>query len=864
MERYPLLLLPTPSVTSPSLRPGGGDTIHAPAIAKQAELLSPKFARLESALNRRALEIRQGVDHLNTEYAIVIETYGKVADFFKAVRKIEGLEWLGEYELREITPTEDFYSSDDNRDKPLTGQIMLVLSDRRAIDELLSLWRRYGEQPNMVFNRGWAKFRDLFRLLKDIRYWSVKDRLEYSGVIGYWEQRLKDEPDEAIRFEAELWFQADSNKRELAFNNVIRLVQELDGEYLTTCCIPEIHYQSLLLELPADKVQFILKDHNVSLIKCDQVMMFRPLGQMIIDPLWSEEEETNYIPQIESSEDRKVVFEKLPRVALLDGLPLANHNDLIGNLIIDDPDDFASTYRAIDRKHGTTMASLIVNGDLKEAGKKLSSPLYVRPIMKPDNRSFDRAEAIPDSELPLDIVHRAVKRLFEGEGGEPPVAPSVKVINLSIGDPNIVFNGKMSPFARLLDWLSHKYNVLFLVSAGNHYNNIPISKTASEFRALTDDLRALEFFESLERSAWQRKLLSPAESINSVTVGAIHSDACTLTATNPSLYNLYNEEMPAFYSAQGNGYARAVKPDIVLSGGRILHREPIIGAELCPTNYAAEPGHLVAYPDLSSFTNRRYTRGTSNSTALASRGSGEICDILEELFYENNQQHNFENYASLLIKALLTHGASWGDLYNNISRYMAGADTTTIKNSVVKYIGYGKPDIDRVKYCLENRVTILGYGDLENNEAHLYKLPLPNSFGGRTIWRRLVVTLAWFIEPCPANIKYRDSALWFTLEGENKDFVARRQTSVDWMQVKRGTLQHEIFEGDDLAVLTENGTLEIKVNCKEHAKKMDKPVRYALAISLEVADTTDISLYQDVKNAIELQIIQDTKVQTRI
>ncbi|EPL4573123.1 hypothetical protein L6G62_001185 [Acinetobacter baumannii] len=32
MERYPLLLLPTPSVTSPSLRPGGGDTIHAPPL----------------------------------------------------------------------------------------------------------------------------------------------------------------------------------------------------------------------------------------------------------------------------------------------------------------------------------------------------------------------------------------------------------------------------------------------------------------------------------------------------------------------------------------------------------------------------------------------------------------------------------------------------------------------------------------------------------------------------------------------------------------------------------------------------------------------------------------------------------------
>lgn len=72
------------------------------------------------------------------------------------------------------------------------------------------------------------------------------------------------------------------------------------------------------------------------------------------------------------------------------------------------------------------------------------------------------------------------------------------------------------------------------------------------------------------------------------------------------------------------------------------------------------------------------------------------------------------------------------------------------------------------------------------------------------------------------------------------------------------------FEGDALAALTENGMLEIKVNCKEHAKKMDAPVRYALAISLEVVDTRDISLYQDVKNAIELQIILDTKVQTRI
>ena len=34
----------------------------------------------------------------------------------------------------------------------------------------------------------------------------------------------------------------------------------------------------------------------------------------------------------------------LPRVALLDGLPFANHDALAGRLIIDDPDGLGSTY----------------------------------------------------------------------------------------------------------------------------------------------------------------------------------------------------------------------------------------------------------------------------------------------------------------------------------------------------------------------------------------------------------------------------------------------------------------------------------------------------------------------------------------
>src|SRR5271156_6030186 len=70
-------------------------------------------------------------------------------------------------------------------------------------------------------------------------------------------------------------------------------------------------------------------------------------------------------------------------------------------------------------------------------GRRLTRPLYVRPIMRPDPRDFRalRNEAIPADQLTVDLLHSAVKRLYEGEGATPAVAPSIRVLNLSIGDP---------------------------------------------------------------------------------------------------------------------------------------------------------------------------------------------------------------------------------------------------------------------------------------------------------------------------------------------------------------------------------------------------------------------------------------------
>jgi hypothetical protein len=123
------------------------------------------------------------------------------------------------------------------------------------------------------------------------------------------------------------------------------------------------------------------------------------------------------------------------------------------------------------------MSSLIVHGDLQAGEPALARPLYVRPVMI--YNAAEQAEITPADRLPLDVIYLAVRRLLAGEGGGAASAPSVIVLNLSLGDHNRPFAGRISPWARLIDWLSFQYKVLFLVSAGNVQRWLPVRNFAT-------------------------------------------------------------------------------------------------------------------------------------------------------------------------------------------------------------------------------------------------------------------------------------------------------------------------------------------------------------------------------------------------
>ncbi len=769
---------------------------------------------------------------------------------------------MGELESDGIVPDQDFYDENDP-EKELNGRLYLVMANQRALNEMLSLWRRYQSDPNMQFEHGLTKFRDVFLHLRSIRRWDIQDRLLETGVIDIWQEDLQYCGDRVIPFEAELWFRGGNELRAVSASQVTNLVQQAGGRILSQSVIEGIAYHGLLAELPAHAIRAIVESPTTELVKCENVMFFRPVGQMVVGDKSPEGDVE--IAQIEEMP----LPTGDPVVALFDGMPLTNHRLLAGRLIVDDPDNWEADYVASERVHGSSMASLIVHGDLSRPQIPLSRPVYVRPIMKPLNwPDRPRPEGIPENCLAVDLIHRAVKRLFEGDQGESPVAPQIKVINLSIGDRTRQFTQSMSPIARLLDWLSVKYGVLFVVSAGNHSTKISLGVSREEFDLFQTDEFEAATIKALYRDAPQRKLLSPAETINGISVGAVHLDeahvACQGNRIDP-----FGRPLPSPVSAFGSGYRRAIKPDVIFYGGRQLYRlpfEPTNPVAIEPAIFRTPPGNKVASPGslVGELNTTSYTCGTSNATALISRAAGICYNSLQQIFNEQAPGVDPSNYEVPLLKAMIVHGCSWGDVGSRISEVLRTRENVRQLSALIsRWMGYGMPVVNRVLDCTEQRATALGFGQLLDGEAHVFSLPLPPSLGSRSEWRRLTVTMAWLSPISAGTQKYRTASLWFEVGGvvPAKDRKESCSGTDGWRAVRRGTVQHEVFEGRRAELFNDGDVIEIKVNCREDAGKIQSPVAYGLAVSLEIAEGVDIDVYNEIRtriaSAIQIQQVTD-------
>jgi len=846
------------SPRSPSKSPSFSK-LQRPSPEKQGERWGPVFRDLAEAMENERIQLSvDPATAMDPEHVLVFELAGTVQDFRKAIERIEGLEFLAEYLGDQVTPDDDFFfiEKDGTRGTAkIQETVYAVMSNAHAAGELVSLFERWQSDLNKPFDHGWTKWRDAFLQLRALRRWNVQDRINETGLLKEWRNSvdLVGQSLSPIQVEIELWYRSTDADRISAQSTAEALVHYHGGTVISTCELPEIKYHAILAELPRQVAEQAIRDgaDTIKLLAADQVMFASPHLPMTIIASASED-----IPDLEIK--NTALPSGLPRVALLDGLPMGNHTRLAERLIIDDPDDLESTYPVAQRKHGTAMASLIIHGDLRTGGEPLSQPLYVRPILEP--QEVTGAEEVQRGTLITDLLHRAIRRIVDDEKTQ-----SIKIINLSIGHPARGTIRWMSSLGRLVDWLAFKYNLLFIISAGNYEPRIEIPLTAT----VNEETLKQATFKCYVESSRQRGILPPGDAFNALTVGACHQDAFADRAASALVLDANEDGFPAFYSATGPGARRSVKPDLLYTGGKQVFVSPLSQQEQASTfltvahSDARGPGLQVAVPG-SQGDRIGYMVGTSCATALVTREASLLFDILDALPDSPSHIRPDHDFYPVLIRALLIHAASWGDdIPKKVARRLAAVNQPNSRAAIGQLLGYGIFDAERAKASSANRAVMLGWGRLGQDEQTTFDIPLPSSLHAKAEWHRITITLAAQVKTVGGRMKYRAVRVFFDMP--EKTLTGGEPVEVDSTLAKNGSVQHFVIEGRRALTITSGTTLPIHIECRKDAEDLgnDESIAYGLAVSIETRAEVSTTIFEEIEEALVVQAQAQARLQVR-
>lgn len=818
----------------------------------------PQFSQLNAAFDAERIRLAtETPNEVDPALVVVLDLAGSITNFRNAIDRVDGLEFLSELIGEQSLPDDDFHMVDSKTGR--TGKLVqhslyLMMSNAKAIDDLVNMFKLWQANPKKQFDHGLGRFKAAFEQLTSIRRWGPEDRIRETGLREQWQEILDvvGQSVSTVMVEIELWYRADAWRRATAQTKVEEVIRDSGGRVLDSSQIREISYHALLAELPIQQVQLLMNKgaESIRLLVADEVMFVSPFTPMSVASPTTE-------PTLEVSQSLgEGASTGLPRIALLDGLPFANHDALAGRLMIDDPDGLGEDYPLASRHHGTAMASLIIHGDLATHSEPLDRPLYVRPIMRPHDFQLGYEQILPDKLLP-DLLHRAVKRIVEGDAGRDPAASSVRIINLSIGSQARALVSKMSPVGRLLDWLAHSYNLLFIVSAGNHLGSITIPvDVASDPESVRSAV-----IRSTHDSALLRGILPPGDALNALTVAATHTDGLGDIDVPDTVWDITHPNGPAHYGATGPGVDRSIKPDLHHIGGRALYTRPVISSNRQKTvtmkiaqTATTGPGLQVAAPGRAGATNNTvFTVGTSNATALVTREASRLFDVLEAgLDDPEDTPLPDPQYHPLLVRALLAHASSWGDWDMQLRREL---DLTgqQARRRLTALLGYGRLDTDRLGEAATNRAVLVSGGLIAGDQRHTYNLPLPPSLRSKAEWHRLTITLAYMAPTVSRLNRYRGAKVYF--DTPNMQLAGGNRIDAEHNSVRRGSLQHEIVEGSRAMVFGDDDTFPIHIECMDDGQHLGagKTVRYALVVSIETASQTSTTIYDEVRAKLRQQ-----------
>lgn len=539
---------------------------------------------------------------------------------------------------------------------------------------------------------------------------------------------------------------------------------------------------------------------------------------------------------------------RLPDIAyhaLLDGVPVAAHPLLAAHLVVDDQFDLEPHAPVDQRVHGTAMASLLVHGDRNNPAPALPRRIHVVPVMGAGDR-------FPARRLVVDIIFLAIRAMREGADA---TAPGVLIVNLSLGNERRPFQSSLSAWARLLDRLAYRYGILFLVSAGNVRETFGVQAfaTGTAFEDADAAARCDGTLTAIGNVMADRRMFSPSEAINAVTVGASNDD--WVSAADRRAARTIIDPFPGIRaanpsSALGPGFARSVKPDILMPGGREHLRQMRTDGHVFvrPAPSARPAGLKVAAPRTGAIgIAEGYSGGTSGATALASRTCHRIHDALDAAYPDFAGLPHIQRAA--LLKALLVHPARWpDDIAARIKAIIGpvGGHHSHIKDNIRRFLGFGYVDAEDAVACAEDRATFWAVGELSRDRVTTVRVPIPAVMSGQARPHSLSATLAWFTPVQPGRKSYRSVRLKLLDPAEAGTLgVSPRSLQPDGNQTNRGTIFMRCWEGDKAPVVGPDMTIDLVVQRDpDPGTPIDEAVPFGLAVT--VAMPGIVGLYTQI------------------
>lgn len=301
---------------------------------------------------------------------------------------------------------------------------------------------------------------------------------------------------------------------ELSFHE-IKDIDELIKRFIN---ITHIDIDNLTVRQTEDKTLFIVCRLTADVIR--KLRTFNPLRSLysannreILAQGESLEQVRNNYKKMSLSQDE---IKKLPWIGMIDG-GVSKSNDFFAT--VEQFHEASEPANGEFMEHGSSVASVILYGDLSE---------NIDEILKPSFR-IQSIRALPsasDIEFNLLTLDQMIAEII-------PKYKNIKVWNLSIGPVGPVQDEVVSSLTQLLDEIAYKYDVIFVIAAGN-----------------TGDQNGIG-----------RRIQIPADSVNNITVAAY--------------YNHNGKRDVAPYNSVGLGREGGkLKPDLIDHGG-LLPLDPV-------------------------------------------------------------------------------------------------------------------------------------------------------------------------------------------------------------------------------------------------------------------------------------------------